>query len=219
VLDIATELKDSWWEAHGYNGLGAASMATRAFQDARYYSEQAALRWDRIGDPWGSIWPGQTLGGLAAVEGDFAKAKERYLFVLETAQSVNFRRGLQYTYNNLGNVSFRLKEYLEADGFYLKSLGISDEIGNPREMLATLNDIVRVWAATERVGEAIELLAIVLKHPAREQHGLLRPVTIQEDAEQLRVELEAALAPEDYEAAWRRGQAAELDAVVAELLD
>jgi tetratricopeptide (TPR) repeat protein len=166
----------------------------------------------------GKIWPVQVLGGLATMHGNYAEARERYLIVLETAQSVNFRRGLQYTYNNLGNVSFWLKDYREAEWHFLQSLGISDEIGHTREMPATVSDIARVRAATERVGEAIELLAIVLKHPAREQHGLLRSATIQEDAEQLRIELKVALAPEEYVAAWGRGSEHELQSVVDELL-
>ena len=85
-------------------------------------------------------------------------------------------------------------------------------------MLATLYDLARVWAVRQRGGEALGLLAIILRHPAREQHGLLRPATIQEDAEQLRIELEAVLTPDIYEAEWRQGQVAELDIVVAEML-
>jgi predicted ATPase len=218
ALDIATEIGDSWWEAHSYSGLGAASMAVRAFEDARRYSERAASLWDRIGDPWGSIWPGQTLGGLATIRGNYAEARDRYQQVLETAQSVNFRRGLQYTYNNLGNVSFWLEDYREAEEYFLQSLSNSYEIGHTREILATLYDIARVRASAQQASEAVVLLAVILQHPAREQHGLLRPATIQEDAEQLRIELETALAPEEYAAAWGRGQAAELDAVVAEML-
>lgn len=218
ALDIATEMRDSWWEASGYSGLATASMIARAFDDARRYAEQAARLWDRIGDPRGKIWPVQVLGGLATMHGNYAEARERYLIALETAQSVNFGRGLQYTYSNLGNVSYRLKDYQEAEGYFLQSLGISDEIGHTREMLATVSDMARVRAVTERGGEAIELLAIVLKHPAREQHGLLRPATIQEDAEQLRMELKAALSPEEYAAAWGRGIELELQSVVDELL-
>ncbi len=218
ALDIATEMSDSWWEASGYSGLASGSMIARAFEDARRYAEQATRLWDRIGDPRGKIWTAQVLGGLAIMRGNYAEARERYQLVLETALSVNFKRGLQYTYNSLGNTSYWLNDYREAEAYFLQSLNISDEIGHTREMLATLSDIARVWAVRQRGGEALGLLAIILRHPAREQHGLLRPVTIQEDAEQLRVELEAALTPEEYEGAWRQGQAAELDDIIAKML-
>lgn len=72
-------------------------------------------------------------------------------------------------------------------------------------MLATCFDIARVRTATERSGEAVELLATVLTHPAREQHGHFRPTTIQEDAERLRADLEKEMAAEAYAAAWRKG--------------
>ena len=53
---------------------------------------------------------------------------------------------------------------------------------------------------------------------ASEQHGHFRPASIQEDAKKLHIEPEGALETEAYAAAWRQGQAAELDAVVAEML-
>jgi hypothetical protein len=152
------------------------------------------------------------------IDGDLAAAKERYLFVLGKAQSVNFKRGLQYTYTHLGNASFAAEAYREAEDYYLQSLAISDEIGQTREMLATCYDIARVRAVTGGIGEAVQLLGTVLNHPAREQRGQFRPATIREDAERLRMELKRALDPETYAAAWQQGEAAELDAVVAELL-
>jgi len=188
------------------------------YEEARSYAEPAAEQWARIGDPWGTTWPETVLANLAVVDGNLAKAKERYLFVLEKAQSINFRRGLQYTYTNLGNVSYALEAYDEAEEYYLQSLTISDEIGQTREMLTTCYDIAKVRAATGRIEEAVYLLAMVLNHPGSDQHGHFRRALIREDAERLRAELEGLPAPETYVAAWRQGQTAELDAVVAEML-
>lgn len=218
ILEIANEIEHSWWQADGQTVMGSGSMATGAFEDARHYSEVAVEKWAQIGDPCGSIWPAISLGGLAAMDGDYAQAKERYQFAIKTAQSINFRRGLQYNYNNLGHISFTLKDYSEAEQNYLQSLAINDEIGQTRELLVTLYDIARVWAVIERPADAVELLAIILRHPARDQHGLFRANSIQTDAEQLRTEFEAALEPAEYSAAWQRGQSAELDDAVAELL-
>ncbi|MGD2078379.1 MAG: adenylate/guanylate cyclase domain-containing protein, partial [Chloroflexota bacterium] len=218
IMAIGREMGSDWWETFGLTLLGSAMMWSRSFEEARSYAEPAAEGWKRIGDPWGATWPETVLANLAVVEGDLKRAKERYLFVLEKAQSINFRRGLQYTYTNLGNVSYAIQEYQEAEEYYLQSLAISDETGQTREMLSNCYAIARVWAAIGRIGEAVELLAVILKHPGREQHGHFRSTTIQDDAERLRVELEGAVAAEEFQAAWQRGQTAELDAVVAEIL-
>lgn len=218
MLEIGREVGDSWWETLGRTLLGSANMWAGLFEAARPYAEQAAQGWQRIGDPWGAIWPGTVLAGLAVIDGDLVTARERYLFVLEKAQSVNFRRGLQYTYTHLGNASFAAEAYREAEDYYLQSLAISDEIGQTREMLATCYHIAKVRALTGRAGEAVQLLAMVLNHPAREQRGQFRPATIREDAERLRMELEGVVELDTYAAAWRQGEAAELDAVIAELL-
>ena len=66
--------------------------------------------------------------------------------------------------------------------------------------------------------EAIELLAVVLRHPASKQHALGRPARVQEEAEQLRAELEAELGAEAYEVAWQRGHGLQLEGAVAKLL-
>ena len=217
-MAIASDLGDSWWVAFSLTAMGSASMSARAFADARHYAEQAAIAWERIGDSWGAIWPGTVLAGLVVIDGNYAEARERYQFVLETALSINFKRGLQYTYNNLGNVSFRMGNYFEAENDYLQSLGISDETGQTREMLANIYDLAQLRAATGSAGEAVELLATILHHPGRSQHGLFRQVTIEESAQALFSELKSRLDPDTYAAAWKRGTERELQHVVDEVL-
>jgi hypothetical protein len=58
----------------------------------------------------------------------------------------------------------------------------------------------------------------VLQHPVSTQHGLFTQRTIQDNAEQLRAQLEAELPPEDYVVAWARGKDHEFAQVVADLL-
>ena len=88
-----------------------------------------------------------------------------------------------------------------------------------REMLGDIYGIARAWAALGRGSETVELLAMVLQHPASDQRFLTTPSTIKHDAEQLRAKLEAELPPAEYTSAWQRGKALELEAVVAELLE
>jgi predicted ATPase len=218
VIETATELGDTWWEADGLGGLAAVYMWTGSFEEARLYAEKSVTMWEKIGDPWGPIWPTQILAGLEAMAGNYTAAKRRYQFVLETTLSMNFKRGVQFMYNDLGNVSFMLEDYGEAEAYYLRSLGISDEIGMTLELLASFYDLARVRAAMGREVEALEMLAIVIKNPAGTQRALYRQSSIEEDAETLRSELEDRLEPETYAAAWGRGMSRELQEAVDEVL-
>jgi tetratricopeptide (TPR) repeat protein len=218
VIETATELGDTWWEADGLGGLASVFMWTGSFEEARLYAEKSVTMWERIGDPWGPTWPTQILAGLEVMEGNYAAAKRRYQLVLETTQVMNYKRGVQYMYNDLGNVSFLLDDYEEAEAYYLQSLGICDEIGITLELLASFWNLARVRAAMGREIEALEMLAIVMKNPASTQRTLYGQSSIEEDAEKLRSELEDRLEPEAYAAAWARGMNRELQEAVDEVL-
>ena len=218
TLDIARKLGNKWWEAAALSWIGHAYVAALAFDDAENYAEAAAKILGKSGDPWLSYFPSQALAQVATLLGVYIVAKERFQLALEAALSINFKRGMAYTYSNLGGVSYLLEEYVEAEGYHLQSLRIGQEISQMREMLGDIYGIARVWAVLGRGSETIELLAVVLQHPASEQRFLITPSTIKHDAEQLRGKLEAELPAEEYALGWQRGTAIELETVVAKLL-
>jgi predicted ATPase len=217
--EIAREVGYKWWEANSLNWLATGSLEAQALDDAGRYARASAEMFDEIGVR--SIWPGQALAEVAAGRGDYVQAKELYQLALETAEESNFRRGVQQICNNLGLVTYLLEEFEEAEGYYLQSLRIAYGNGQTREVLGDLKNIARVWTSLEKGTEAVYLLAVVLRYPASEQkqHGTFTQTSIHDDAEQLRAELEAELPPEDYAAAWQRGQALEVEAVVDEMLE
>ncbi len=217
-LDIARELSHEWWEAACWSWFGHAYVAAQSLDEAHRYAEMADEMAGQTGDPWLSFFPSQALAQIATLQDDYLVAKERFQLALEAAQSINFKRGMGYTNSNLGGVSYMLEEFVEAEHYHLQSLRISNEIGQLRELLGDIYGIARVWAVSGKESEAVELLAVVLQHPASEQHLLTTPSTIQHQAEQLRAELEMTLPPEEYATAWKSGENLELEAMVAELL-
>ncbi len=68
-----------------------------------------------------------------------------------------------------------------------------------------------------RFERAVELLALVVEHPASHL-ARLRGVRIRDSAQSLLVNLEADLPHEVYAAAFKRGRGLELDEVVADLI-
>jgi tetratricopeptide (TPR) repeat protein len=113
-----------------------------------------------------------------------------------------------------------LAEYDQAERCFRRSLEISEEIDQTREMLAALYDLARVWAAQGRIAEAVELSAVILHHPLRDLVPLLRieQAPFSETAERLRASLEAELEPDAYQAAWPRGKILPLETAVGRLL-
>ena len=103
----------------------------------------------------------------------------------------------------------------QARQFFLKSLRISQESGQTREMLASLRDLANVYIARGNLDDALQLLAVVLSHPANNQNSLNRPEHLRDEAEKLRIQIESQLEQTQYQAAWATGQSQRLVVVVA----
>lgn len=65
----------------------------------------------------------------------------------------------------------------------------------------------------------LQLLEVVLNHPASEQNSLNRPERLRDEAEKLRVQIETRLDSERYRAAWETGQKRHLADVVNQILN
>ncbi len=112
---------------------------------------------------------------------------------MQAAEEINYLRFLQRTYDGLGTASLLEHEYQQAQQFFIRSLQISQECGQIREMLSSLLDIASVDIASGNLTNALNFLAIVLVHPASNQNSLNRPGFLRDDAEKLRAQIETQL--------------------------
>jgi hypothetical protein len=71
--------------------------------------------------------------------------------------------------------------------------------------------------AENRLEQAVELLAVVLQHPASHLHRL-GGGRVRDHVQELLDTLKAGLSAESYDAAWERGNTLEFDQVVVDLL-
>ena len=86
-------------------------------------------------------------------------------------------------------------------------------------MLASLLNLTNVFIAQGNLEDALQLLAVVLNHPASDQNLPNRPGFLRDDAEKLRAQIESQLDPPLYQSAWERGQGVRLVDVVAQILN
>lgn len=218
---IGVEIGDRWGEAISLNYKAAALAGQGQFAEAREKFDRALQIFDQeIGEYCGLSWAALVRGRVALGLGTYTEAKPFYERSLAAAQALGYRRTIQHAYDNLGDVAFYLGELDQAERYFRLSLEVSEETGQIREMVATLHDLAKVWAVQGKKVEAVELLAIVLHHPLSNLPLFLRTEQpfLPEAAERLRARLEADLEPENYQAAWSRGQTTPLEAAVAGLL-
>lgn len=218
---MAQEIGDRWGAGISLNYLATALVGQQRYAEAQAKADQALqIFGQEIGDYYGLTWAALVRGHVALARQAYAEARPFYERSLQAALALNYRRTTQQSYDNLGDVAFHLGELDQAGRYFRLSLEISEETGQTREMIGTLHDLARVWAAQGKKVEAVELLAVVLHHPLSSLPLFLRieETSLGEVAERLRARLEADLDPEHYQAAWARGSTQQLEAVVAGLL-
>ena len=137
---------------------------------------------------------------------------------LKAAEAIHYLRLLQISYDNLGSVALFEGDIQQAQQYFLKSLHISQECGQTREMLASLRDLAQVRIAQGNLDDALILLAVVLNHPASDQNSLNRPERLRDETEKLRVQIMAQLDPARFRTAWETGQKQRLAEVVSQAL-
>ena len=118
-------------------------------------------------------------------------------------------------------VTFALESTLvghQAREYFLKSLTISQENGQTRELLGALRDFANVYISQGQLEKSVELLAVVLSHRASEQNSLFRQERLHDEAEKLRRQLENQLDKARYHSASETGQERNLSEAVAQIL-
>jgi tetratricopeptide (TPR) repeat protein len=218
---IGEVIHDWWGQTIALNFTAVALVGQHKLAEAREKVDQALHIFSQVpGESFGMSWAALVRGRVALGLGAYAEAKPFYDRSLAAAQALDYRRTIQQSYDNLGDVAFYLGELDQAEGYFRLSLEVSEETGQTREMIGTLHDLARVWAVQGKKCEAVELLAVILHHPLSNLPLFMRTeeAVLREAAERLRSSLEGDLAPEEYKAAWGHGRTLPLEAVVAGLI-
>jgi hypothetical protein len=152
-------------------------------------------------------------------QGHAGPAKDHYLRGVEQAQRIGYKRLLQICYEPLASLALAENDVEQAQQYALSCMRISQECGQTRELLGGLRDLARVYLAQGRPEAALQLLEVVLAHPASEQNTITRPEPLRDEAEKLRAQIEASLDPAVYRSAWEAGQDRQLGEVVSGILE
>jgi predicted ATPase/class 3 adenylate cyclase len=181
---------------------------------------EALVIFERLEEPFGTaVASGVILAAITMAIGDIGAAKAYCLRGMQAAEEINYLRLLQRTYDGLGTAASLEHDVQQAQQFFIKSLRISQECGQIREMLSSIIDLAGVHMAQGDLEKALQLLAVVLNHPASGQNSLNRAQFLRDEAEKLRAQIESQLEQPQYRSAWETGQRQHLADVVTQILN
>lgn len=197
--------------AYGLNFLGQSALALGRFDQARQVLEESVELNTSVGARWNLGHAFQGLGAVAQAQGEHRQAVNLFLKAVDTFTELGGRFYIGQALAQMGRSLFALGNEVEAERIWRESLRIAAEI---RGMPVVLEALIGIASLRRKRGEtesALELLLIVLNHPACDQE-------IKNRAEKLRSELGEQLTSEQVRAAQLRMHAKTFEGVVDEVL-
>ena len=205
------DVGDPRFIAYGLNFLGQSALALGRFDEARRALEESVELNTSVGARWNLGHAFQGLGAVAQAQGDHQGAVDLFLKAIDTFTELG---GLFYIGQGLaqmGRSLFALGDDVEAERIWLQSLRIAAEIRGMPVVLEALIGLASLRAKRGGTQSALELLLIVLNHPACDQETKNR-------AGLLHAELAAQLTSTQIDAIRARAREKTLEAVVEGLL-
>jgi predicted ATPase/class 3 adenylate cyclase len=211
ALALCEELDDQESIVGTLEGLGCAALGLREYAEARQvWKEGLALSKERGTHSWSAELL-HDLAELANVLGDYAEGMVLSQETLAHVQSLGSPRHMGLAWRVLGEAASGLGDLCRAGRYFYQALVATRAVGETVRNPFILVGVAGLLAAEGEKERALELLALVLRHPAAWQWTKDR-------AALLAAELKADLPPDVVVAAQARGQALDLDGTVQELL-
>jgi ATP/maltotriose-dependent transcriptional regulator MalT len=210
AYDLTQETDNYWFMAYVLSDLGNIARALGDYAQARQYYQASYAIKQEFNDPEGTAVALNHLGKVAWLQQSYQEAENLYQQSLAIYQEINDQGGLATSLNGLGATAYALGHYQGAQQYFQQALQITTKMQFVPLTLSILNGLAELLGQTGQPEQAVELLALVLHHPASDYETKAR-------AQQLLARYKQEFPPELFAAAIERGQASSLETGVATL--
>ena len=225
VLAVGTEASRVADDA-GHEMLSAGMKNYQAIAHLQMGDAETAIRLllegdevlSHLGEKFMRTWNLATQAIIAMMQNRVDDAIDLHSLQAELAREVAYLRAEALALQGLGQAYTRSGDLDRANDALLESLEKFEQMGLVVDMAAVMVMIARVMAEKGQAEQAVEILAVVLADPSRDQLSMIEQVSIGEAAEGVLEPLETKLDPLVYAAAHARGGTISLDVMVKQLL-
>ncbi|HLF25845.1 MAG TPA: tetratricopeptide repeat protein [Anaerolineae bacterium] len=168
-LAIRRELGDRRGIASSLNNLGQNAFLCEAYADAQQRYGESLEIYREIEDQRGIAISLTCLGEVALARGAYDAARQYHQDSLLIFREIGHAAGMSFALTFLGDVSTAQAAYAEARAYYSEALEIALRTQAAPRALDTLVGAASLLMQTGRREKAIELLSLVLAHPAGEK--------------------------------------------------
>lgn len=194
--------------------LGTAAYYQEEYARAQEYLEQGLVAIQAVG-----VWEREVtclykLGQVAMAQGDLPLARDYFQQSLAACHTRVTSPDAPVSLSNLAIIYLRLQQEDLAYASLAEALNIANNLPGAQATLRVLVAAARVWVLRSKPLSAATWLGLVENHP----HPSVKMTEIKRDVQVARAECAAAIAPEQFAAAWEEGKTMNLDSIVTEIL-
>jgi len=216
-LKIAEASNDNWLSAYGLWLVSLAEFREENYTESKRYVEASLKLSNEIENTISLALCYTSLGGLAIHYRDFPDAKKYFARCFQLSKKLGFRWLSSNAIKYLGQIALSTGDLDEAHKHLTQSLKIAYDLGLDRDVANHLYNFASLRVAQDKIEEGVELLSLLLQHPASYQ-ARSGGGSIRDRAKGLLADLENKLSQDMYMAALKRGELFELEDVVVELI-
>jgi predicted ATPase len=218
LMSVAAEHDDPWWVNTAIDWFIFPPLFQGSYRKASDLAGSVLAWCTDQGQHWCQTFALYVLAQVDMAEGRPDDALSRLQRSGSLCREIGYRRGLEWALNGMGRAAAASGKLLSAEGYYLESLDTSYDLGQTREMLATMLQLARVRADEGDERSAAEILGTILGDSAGSQLVPPDPETIHESAERAWNDLSRQGSDAELVDARRRGSQRTVEAAARELL-
>ena len=210
-LALYREIDNQAGIALNLTGLGRDAMGMKAFGDAEQLIKESLAICQEFNLTFNLGYALESLARVAHEMGEYTKAIQFAQECIEDSRSLPIPFWAALAFGVLGDATKELNDLGRSRNYYRQALEMAMPIGAKPAILLTLVGIANQLAIEGDKGKSLELLILVVHHPASWQWT-------KDKAMDHIAELEIELSPEVVATAQERGQGLNLEPILAELL-
>jgi len=197
--------------AFGLNLLSQSALVLGRYNEALAALEESVSLNSMVGARWNLGYAYLDLGLIAQAQGEHSQAVDMFRKCVDTFAELGGRQYVAQGLAEMGRSVIALGNDTEAERVWRESLCIASEIHGVPVALEALVGLASLQTKRGDLEQALELLLIVLDHPASVQETRSR-------ATHLRAELEVDLTPQQIESIQTKAGKKTLESIAKELL-
>jgi tetratricopeptide (TPR) repeat protein len=180
-LAIKREIDDQWGMTFSLTYLGTVAKALGDYQEAKQLFQESIVIGESIGDQRGRATGLNNIGDAVAALGEYSEAKQLYQESLTIFREIGNQLGIITSLTNLGNISCALGEYQEAWRLFQSALKLALANRVTPKVLDVFAGVAELWLKEEKTQRALEILVLIVNHPASSKENQDRAVRLLSD--------------------------------------